>query len=434
MKETNTFQLIVLAIFGICIVVGVAVFALVRSSSQVDRVAVTVWGTLNQATFGELLKATGLDKDESLSITYVEKRPETFDSEFVEALASGSGPDLIFLPHESILKHRNKIFPIPYESFSERTFKDTFIEGSEIYLSDAGVLALPFSVDPLVLYWNRLIFTNEGVAVPPRFWGEFFALSSRLTIKDASLNIERSAIPFGEFQNITNAKEVLSALIIQAGNPIVVREGETLHSVLSDNLGQPASPGQAAVNFYTEFSNPVKSFYTWNRSLPASQNFFLAGDLAMYIGFASEISALRNKNPNLNFDIAALPQEREAPQKATYGKFVGLAITNNSRQKAGAFKVASVLTGGTAIASYASVSGLPPVRRDLLANRPSDAFMPVLYDSALWARAWLSPDSAETGAIFKEMIESITSGRKPTSQAVQDASIRLQSLLSGQKI
>ncbi len=39
-----------------------------------------------------------------------------------------------------------------------------------------------------------------------------------------------------------------------------------------------------------------------------SKNMFLAGDLALYFGFASELDDLKNKNPNLNFDVTLFPQ------------------------------------------------------------------------------------------------------------------------------
>jgi hypothetical protein len=85
-------------------------------------------------------------------LQYVEKTEEEFDLAFIEALASGVGPDVFMLPSGKILKYRNKIYVIPYNVFSQRQFRDTFIEGAEIYMAPEGVLAFPVSVDPLVMY------------------------------------------------------------------------------------------------------------------------------------------------------------------------------------------------------------------------------------------------------------------------------------------
>ena len=38
------------------------------------------------------------------------------------------------------------------------------------------------------------------------------------------------------------------------------------------------------VNFYTDFSDPVKPVYSWNRSAPESRNAFLAGAAVLTLG------------------------------------------------------------------------------------------------------------------------------------------------------
>ena len=48
------------------------------------------------------------------------RKRQTFDQEFVEALAVGQGPDLFFLTQDGILKHKDKIYPIPFSVYSEK--------------------------------------------------------------------------------------------------------------------------------------------------------------------------------------------------------------------------------------------------------------------------------------------------------------------------
>ena len=56
--------------------------------------------------------------------------------------------------------------------------------------------------------------------------------------------------------------------------------------------------------------------------------------------------------------------------------------------------------------------------------------MSVFYDSAIRAKTWLDPEPTESNTIFKNMIESITSGRSRTGEAVLKAHRELTNLLS----
>lgn len=430
MKNMSKFQLILMGVFILFIMIGVLVFSLSRGGSGVARSDLTVWGFISSSQFNQILKVSELDQDDTVSISYVEKRPETFDQDFIEALADGVGPDLFMIPQSSLLKHESRIFPIPYKSFPERNFRDLFIEGSEIFLSPQGVLAVPYIVDPLVMYWNRTLFTNEGLAREPHFWEELYSLTSRLTKKDGALNIIQTTVPFGEFRNISNAKSILSMLILQSGNPIVLRQtGGELDSVLDNKFDMSLVPSAEALRLFTDFSNPSTIYYSWNRSLPISQNFFTAGDSALYFGFASELPLIQNKNPNLNFDVALVPQSRQAKKIITFANFYGLAVSKNSKDVPGAFSLALRLVDKVGIQGLVDTLKLPPVRRDILISTPPDAYMSVFYDSALKAKSWIDPDALGTSRIFQNMIEDITSGRANISEVVSRANSELQLLL-----
>ena len=428
----STFRIVVLVVFVVFAVVGVAIFAGVGGffgSDSGEGAPVLIWGTLPGAVMtsvlGDLVDARkGFDL-----VTYVAKDPRTYEADFVEALATGSGPDLLLLPHDLLVSHANKLIAIPYSSFSERAFKDAFIEEGELFLSPQGIIGLPFLVDPMVMYWNRAIFATEGVAKPPAYWDEFFLLAPKMTKRDQASNITRSFVSLGEYGNVTHAKALLSALMMQAGNRIVERGTQGLTSVLTEGAGTSAAGAEAALRFYTEFSNPVKSVYSWNRALPESRQMFLAGDLGVYFGFASELSELRRANPNLNFDVASLPQSRDAADRTTYGRLSALVIPRIASNANAALSAAFALSDAPSLSALTALTGLPPVRRDLLAKTPTDAFQSVFYASALQAKAWLDPNPKETERIFRAMVEGITSGRENISGALRTAHSEISNLL-----
>jgi len=428
----SNFQIGIIAVFVVLAVVGVLAFAGIGGigGSKDEIGSIEIWGTISKNTVNELLDNINDVDDRFSGVKYVEKDAQTYYSEFVDALASGGGPDLFLLDHDEVVRNQDKIVEVPYKSFSERDFKNTFIEEGEIYLTSTGVLGLPFTVDPLVMYWNRNIFQNAGIANPPKFWDELFVLSPKITQRDSSSNIIRSFTALGEFDNVANAKDILSAFIMQSGNPIVASTERGLQSVLGEKFGFAEPPAEAAVRFYTEFSNPVKSVYSWNRSLPNSKQLFTAGDLAVYFGFASELPGIIRSNPNLNFDVSILPQLRDSDTRMTYGRMSAIAIPRSSKNPSAAFATALALTSAGSIASLSSISDLPPTRRDLLASEQTNAILSVFYNSAIISKAWLDPSSTDSSAIFKNMVESVTSGRANLSEAINTADAELNLLLN----
>lgn len=424
----SKFQIGLLVFFGFFIVAGVAFFAFFQGGgTPVSRV--TIWGTIPRSSFATISETLPIGEDDTYEITYIEKNRETFDEEFLESLALGTGPDLVLISQDDVLKHLNKFFLIPYQSVSERDYRSTFVEEAEMFLLPDGIVAMPIVVDPLVMYWNRDLFTNAGIANPPIYWDEFFNLTRSLTVKDGALNLDKSTVALGEYSNIDNAKEIMSALVFQAGNPIVEWQGTRFASTFNDRRDQPVLPASSALTFYTEFSNPTKAFYSWNRSLPEAQSVFVAGDLATYFGFASELLSIRLKNPNLNFDVSMLPQSRNSGRNITFGNLMGLAIVKNSKNIGGAFGAAMSLSGKASVESFSENLRLPPARRDLLSSAPSDPYMSVFYNGALWARGWFDPDPQATEALFQEMIESVTAGRLSLERAINELHNRLNDLL-----
>lgn len=423
------FKYIVLGVFTLSIIAGVAIFALSKGGSGAVSANVVVWGTIPEDTFSNAMSASSLASNRNIKAAYVRKDVQDFDSDFVNALAEGNGPDIVILRDDLFYKNRNKLVTIPYKTYSERAFKDTFIEEGEIFLSPEGIVAIPFMVDPIVMYWNRDIFTNNQVSQPPIYWEQMPSLVNKLTKKDGAGNVFQSALSFGEWSNVTNAKEVVSMLMLQAGTPITTRSDKAVVSVLDSQFNYPTAPGQSALDFYTQFSNQSSSMYTWNRSLPNSLNSFLSGNLAMYFGYASELFQILQKNSNLNYDVAVVPQIKDTKKRIVFGRMQALAITKQSKQIAASFAVMNALTEPNALLALEKITSLPPVRRDMLANIPSDAYRSVFYNSALVSHSFIDPNPTVTSKIFKEMVESITSGKSRVSEALNRASTELNSEL-----
>lgn len=430
----SNFQIVILAVFGVIILIAVLIFSGfipgLRGPGSGLSGDVIIWGTIPATQISKQIE--DLNRiNKPIVVTYIEKDRNTFDRELTEALASGVGPDIIMLPRELIYRHADKVYPIPYATLSERDFRNTFVQEGELYLTQVGILALPFRLDPLVMYFNRDILTNAGISLPPKTWEEILAITPNLVSKDSSGNLTKSAVSFGEFNNVFYAKDILALLTMQAGNPIVVKTNSGYQSVFGDAVGISLKPADEAVRYFTNFSNPVQPIYSWSRSLQNSRDAFLSGSLAFYFGYASDLFGLRNQNPHLNFDVAKVPQTKGATVVITIGNIDGLALLKTSRNLQAALEVATLMTGPDFLLKLAQNTFLPPPRRDILANKPTDAYMNVFFDSALMARGWIDPSPADTYAIFKELIDNVVSGRLRVAEAVMNASGELAKLFGG---
>lgn len=429
-KSSNKFKMIVMGVFGFFIIAGLLAFSMFRSTNTANsQVNVSIWGTVSKTVFDNFVSKYEQDKNLQFKLTYTEKDISTIDSDLVEAIATGKGPDAILIPQEFMSRYLDKITFIT--SVTQRTFLDTYIQEAGIYIQQSGIFAIPFFVDPLVMYWNKDMFASAAVAAPPATWSEFPLLAGKFTTIDQNGNITRSAASFGEYANIDNAKALISTLIMQAGSPIASYDDSTgsfISSLYQKSADNSLIPAVSALTFFTDYSNPKKSVYSWNSSLPSSKNFFISGNLATYFGFASEAADIANKNPNLNFDVAMMPQTLNATAKTTFGELYGFAFLKSSPNTVAAFNLISMLTNADGVSEFLQLNEGAPARKDLIAAGTPDPQKAVFYDSALIAKGWVDPSIDGTNAIFKSMVSDITTGSLSVDDSVQKADTKLNIL------
>jgi len=441
-KSSSNFQIILTVVFIVFAVVAVLIFAGIinvggsKSGAAAATGKVAIWGTIPKAAMNRLLADFNQLNNGSYSVSYEEKDPATIDSDLVEALASGLGPDLVLTPNDKILKYRNFIAPIPYTSLPEATFNSTFIQEADLNLMPEGIMGFPILADPIVMYYNLDMLQSAGIALPPKTWDDVTALVPSLTARDNVTNaIKKSAVALGTYDNIDHAKDIISLLLLQAGNPIISLAGGQLQASLGNNsAGGLSGVSKSAMQYYMSFSNPAQSAYSWNKSRADSRTAFIQGDLALYFGYASELFSIQTQNPNLNFDVAMIPQLKDAQAKSTFGRMMSLAVLKSSKNITTAYIAGNQLSGADFAGKLAAVPelSLPPARRDLLSVRPTgnnQAYLLTFYNSALISKAWLDPDPTATDKIFSDMVGNISSGLETYDSAISQANDTLDLVL-----
>jgi multiple sugar transport system substrate-binding protein len=394
-----------------------------------NALAMSMWGPFSDQNTKTVFSKFNEDNSDFFSVSYSEKQPENYEKELLNAMAAGNPPEVWFLRQDMVLQYKDKIQITSFDSFPERDFKDFFAEAGELFLdkNNDGIIAFPFVVDPVVLYWNRDLFSSAGISRPPEYWDEFLTDAAALTKTNESGDIIQAGAALGEFRNVRNAKDILSMMILQTGNPVL--DNEKLQVVWNERKNSALGPAESSLRFFGDFSNPKKTSYSWNRALDNSSSLFSSGSLAMYFGYASEFNKIKEKNPHLNFDVSVVPQIKDGFVKATFGRVYSLAISKMSPNRQAALPAVFKLLSGDFNKLFADGLFLAPASRDVLKAGSKDPALSVFYKSAVMARSWLEPEPAAVSVIFQNMVESTVTGKQTISEAVSDAKEQLENLL-----
>lgn len=431
--KLRPFELVLVVGFGALGLIALALLATYKPPKDPGATAlngpVVIWGTVDAVVFQRLLQPISESNKAFNVVSYVQKDSVNFDDTLINALADGTGPDILFLPSDKLVQYRSKIQPIAYTAFPLPDFQDRYIDGANIFALSDGVYAFPVAVDPLMMYWNRdILGTYNIISAPPTWEAVVNQIVPTIVQRDVNYTITRSPLAFGEYRNVSHAFEVLSTLLLQGGSGLVTESDGTYKLLLNQSKDAKAQPLTAAITFYSNFANPTNPLYSWNRSLPNDRTDFLSEDLALYFGPGSEVTTLVAANPNLNFGIAEVPQGATATIRRTYGTFYGYALLKAAHNINGAYTVMQTL-GGTAPALQLATSlGMAPVYRSSLVAGSNDQYGRIIYSAAVVTRGWLNPKPAAVNDIFTQMIEDVLASRARPDASANDVVERLMSV------
>lgn len=435
--KNNSFQTILITVFIIAFIGAILIFSGVigtGSSSNNQKITgtVTIWGIYGQEIvqpYFDQINAQNLD----LTINYVQKNAETFQGDLIEAIADGRSPDIVMTDSEHIFSFKDKLYTIPFATYNERLYRDSFIDGASLFLSQEGVLAVPLLVDPLVVYYNKNLLAGQNYVVPPTTWTGLVQSLPRFVRKDPRGVITQTAVGMGESDNINHFKDILSALFLQTGNSIVSLDATT--GSYNERLSFAQSDSEKelgtakALDFYTSFANQAGTSFSWTRTLPSSLDMFLSGRSAFYIGRAGELFSIQSRNPNLSFDVSTIFQADGSTRPVTFGLYSGAAIVKSTTNFPAAYSVLGSITTKEFTEYLSSATSLPSARRDLLLSQQKNPYVQVFFKAALSAFGWPDLDSTKTEGVFRDMIRAVNSGRSNASQAIYDGAHNLQSII-----
>ena len=429
MNKLTSFQIIFTIFLAVLVFSGVLPGYKKQGGSKGPTIQISLWGQLPESQINRVLSNVNKE-NKPYNINYAEIPSYSYEETVVDALASGKGPDFWIISQDMILKNKDRISVIPFLVYPERNFRDDFVDISSLLIEPKGegLTGIPFLADPLIMYWNKDLFSSAGISQAPKDWNDLAEAVAIFTQKNEAGNIVQTGTALGEMNNIKNGKDILSMLIIQSGNPIMkVDNVNNLKIVLGDDDSVGNNPAASSVNFFNSFSDPNKGVYSWNKALPEAGDMFAKGSLAMYFGYASELPDIIERNPHLNFDIAEVPQIKGDKTKTGFAKIYSFAVMKNISQAKKQAVINSILfiTSIDVAKDFSQETGLASLRRDLLSERTTDAYFGLVNKAVIMAKSWLEPDGVEVRRIFKDMVESTASGSLSADASVRLANTRL---------
>ncbi len=414
-----------------------------------------VWDTPKD--FDEIINAYKIQHP-NISIQIVNFRYEEYEQKLLEAMAEDRGPDIFSVHSSWIPKYENRIAPIPAEirtayqttqkslgfknevvvdyrttkSITPEQVRASFLGPvAEEVIRNNKIYAIPLFLDTLATYYNIDLLNNAGIPLPASKWAELQEQTPLLTLQDKEGNIVQSAVALGTRKNVERYFDILSLLMMQNGTEMLGGgKSKVTFDVMPPNLsGRATPPGEDAIRFYTEFSQPSKNVYTWNASLENSFDAFVHGKTTYFFGYSYHVPLIRSQAPKLNFGIAPMLQiDDGAP--IHYANYWAETVSKKSAHQDIAWDFLQFVAKRDQVSSYLKNTHKPPALRSLYDNFKDDISVGVFTLQTLTAKNWYrgrNPEAAEL--FFGEMIDTVISGETSIKEAIRKARQKIQQTL-----
>ncbi len=375
----------------------------------------------------------------NINITYKKFRYQEYEQKLLEAWAEDRGPDIYSIPATWLKKYQSRITPMPpsvkltfrevkktlgktevntyvrqLPTFSSGDIKNQFVD--VVYndiLLDGKVYGLPFSLDTLVLYYNRDILDASGVPVPPRTWTELKEAVKKITKVDKNDNILQAGIALGTADNLPHVTDIASLLMMQNGAQMTNAKGQVAFH-LSPTKKEDDSPGLAALNFYTDFADPIKEVYSWNAAQPDAFEAFVSGKLAMFFGYSYHLPLLKTQAPKLDVGFTGMTQIQDTAAPIHYTDYWVETVSHKTKSMDAAWGFLTFAAKQGEVDKYLEKTKKPTALRGLIEKQKADPVLSVFANQILSAGHWYrGRDVLKMEEIFKEMIKALPGSPEP---------------------
>jgi multiple sugar transport system substrate-binding protein len=425
---------VLLIVIAVVVIAFVVILLGMINQDDCQPANLEMWGLYDEPDiFKEFIYDFADESKCSIEITYKKMSAETYEQDLINAFASGKGPDIWMMHNTWLPKHKDKIKEFPQEAlkFDMEKFQTTFVEVAENDLTEQSkIYGIPLYIDTLALFYNKDYFNTAGITTSPTTWEELIDVLNKLIKKDQKGNIERAGISLGTAENINRATDILSLIMLQNGTEIVNKDKKTSNISGSVTLdGKSYFPGREALRFYTDFSNPSKTSYTWNRQMPYSIDAFANGTSAIMLSYAYQMSAIKSKSPYFRYSISPMLQLKNRSFDINYANYWAYTVSKQSKSPDMAWKFLLYLIEKENAKRYSQLTNRPVAQRGLIEWQKTDnPGLSVFAGQILTARSWHQADSIKIEKHFSDAIESVVLGGATVDKAINTLSNQINLL------
>lgn len=420
-----------LSIFVILSFLVTAGFGCKLQSQQVKEktkpIALNYWRVWDDAEAFDSVIADYQIVHPNIKINYRKFRYEEYEQALLNAWAEDRGPDIFSIPESWLMEYESKIQPMPekismaYQHISQGLQKEVTYEVKTVptmtlrqlkdnypdvvyrnVVIDNQIYGLPLSLETLVMFYNKDILNNSGIAQPPTTWRQFQDDVQKMVRFGTDSKILQAGTAMGTGNNIDRCFDILSVLMMQNG------------AVMTDSYGNPTffgkattgsskTPGYDALMFYTDFASPLKSVYSWSADMSNAMDAFMAGQVGMIFGYNFNLATIQSQAPRLNLGIAPIPQVNASIPK-NYANYWIETVSKKSAHPNEAWDFLLFLSQKPELTKYLSVVQRPASLKAIISSQSESEYLHAASTQTLTADNWYrGKDAPAAENAFKEM-------------------------------
>ncbi|MDP2685173.1 MAG: extracellular solute-binding protein [bacterium] len=448
-------KILIISLFGFLVLVGglVAWNVINKPDPPPSPVTLNIWGVWDETSDWQQIISSYNALHPYITINYSKIRYEEYEKMLLEGWATSSGPDIFAIPNSWVQSYSSKfIYPLPattavsYYTTKKVLFKtETTIEKRNEPSLNAGsinrdyidtvyndiiiggqIYGLPMGINTLALYFNRDLLSQANIVQPPQTWSDFTNMVQSIAIVNNDDEIVRAATALGGYDNMANVSDIVTLLLMQNGANMTVVKKQALFNQASSS-DPTYFPAQEALRFYTDFSNPTKSVYTWNNQMPDALNEFASGKLAFLFAYPFQESEIRAKAQGINYEVSTIPQINPN-NKVNYANYWIYTVAKNSPYVGFAWNFLQYAANTANVTSYIENTQQTSALRSVITEQLKDPDRGVLAQQALTAKSWYRGQNPQNTEIyFSEMIENIVNETLTIEKALEVAANKIGS-------
>ncbi len=262
--------LLVAAIIG-----GIMIFRPKSKTTGGKQTTVNYWGLWEEEAVMNGLIAKFEEKNPGIKINYQKQNKENYRTRLEARLEKSEDAPDIFRFHSSWLPMiGSRLESVPKTVSQNLKLDEDFFD---VYKKDLksgnNYMGIPLMYDGLMMFYNKDLL-DAANKTPPKTWWGLSQMAVDLTVRDENGDIKVAGAAMGttgnvDASNLTKLKGVL--------------------------------------DFYKYFGQKQR-WNVWNDKLPTSTEAFAAGKVVFYFGPSWRIFEINERNRNLNWAVAKVPQ------------------------------------------------------------------------------------------------------------------------------